>query len=91
MTEDFDLVDGSVDLASMFTNLAKVSSGMTTVASGTPTNEVISEKAEALSLFANEDLINSEFTSLLASELDKAAPTFGYCAADSLEDLKTAA
>ncbi|CAH1002533.1 hypothetical protein LEM8419_03407 [Neolewinella maritima] len=91
LTEDFDLVDGSVDLASMFTNLAKVSSGMTTVASGTPTNEVISEKAEALSLFANEDLINSEFTSLLASELDKAAPTFGYCAADSLEDLKTAA
>ena len=91
LTEDFDPVDGSVDLASMFTNLAKVSSGTTSVASGTPTNEVISEKAEALSLFASEDLINSEFTSLLASELDKAAPTFGYSAADSLEDLKAAA
>ena len=91
LTEDFDPVDGSVDLASMFANLAQVSSGTTTVASGTPTNEVISEKAEALSLFASEDLLNSEFTSLLASELDKAAPTFGYSAADSLEDLKAAA
>ena len=90
LTEDFDPVDGSVDLASMFANLAQVS-GTTTVASGTPTNEVISEKAEALSLFASDDLLNSEFTSLLASELDKAAPTFGYSAADSLEELKAAA
>ena len=91
LTEDFDLVDGSVDLESMFANLAKVSTGTTTLVGGTPTNEVISEKAEALSLFANEDLLNSEFTSLLASELDKAAPTFGYSAADSLENLKAAA
>lgn len=91
LTEDFDPVDGSVDLASMFANLAKVSSETTTVANGTPTNEVISEKAEALSLFASEDLINSEFTSLLAAELDKAAPTFGYSAVNSLENLKDAA
>ncbi len=91
LTEDFDPVDGSVDLESMLANLAKVSSSTTTVASGTPTNEVISKKAEALSVFTGNDIFNSEFTSLLASELDKAAPTFGYSAADSLEDLKAAA
>ncbi len=91
LTEDFDPVDGSVDLESMLANLAKVSSSTTTVASGTPTNEVISKKAEALSVFTGNDIFNSEFTSLLASELDKVAPTFGYSAADSLEDLKAAA
>ena len=91
LTEDFDPVDGSVDLESMLTNLAQVAADTTTVANGTPTHEVITKKTELLSVCSNQDLLDSEFTFLLASELDKAAPTFGYSAADNLEDLKAAA
>ena len=77
------LLNRSANLETTFFNLAKVASGTTYVASDTLINGVISEKANVLSILANDNLLNSEFTVQLTSELDKTAPTFGYSAMPS--------
>ena len=90
LTVDFEPVDGEVDLSSMISALERVKSATTAAANGSSAETVISEKAAALTLFANDDLLNSEFASLAALQMDDAAPTEGYSAASSLDLLKAA-
>lgn len=90
LTEDFDPVDGGVDVQSMLANLEKVKSVSVAAFSGASTDDVISEKAEVLSLFANDDLLNSEFATQFATKLDESVPTMGYSAVATLETLKAA-
>jgi len=90
LTDDFDPVDGGVDVQSMIATLEKVKTVTAVASGGAPASRVISEKAEVLSLFANDDLLNSEFASQLALQLDDSAPTAGYSAALALENLKAA-
>ena len=89
--DEFESVDGLVDIAAMARAIATVETITSTAAAGRlDTDEAASRKAAAVSLFANEDLLNSEFASQLALQLDTTAPTAGYSAVATLETLKAA-
>ena len=90
LVDDFEPVDGGIELSSLLEALEKVKEIPAMTVAGDTSDSVAEDKAAALSLFATHDLLNSEFSSFVAVELDNLVPTEGYSAVASLEVLKAA-
>ena len=91
LSTEFDPVDGDIDPGDLISLVEKVTSVYRMADSGMSSESLRDEKADTVSLFANDDLLNSEVASQLALQLDTQVPTQDFSAVSALSELKAAA